>query len=186
MSVAAGGWHSLALMGKSVCIQYIPVLMGKSVGAFDLNLNPLNLVRWIDSWPFDKPWKPGRNDSMWVYRFNGQAMNLEWIFIVTPSRARKPFSKVSPCFFLQHLYEPSAVTTGIDSMPFDYFAWFQKIQLNAERDSLDESSAFLRGAWRDRDTNDIFAHCSLIFYFIDFKFSNIVCPSELHPLMWFF
>ena len=44
----------------------------------------------------------------------------------------------------------------------------------------------LRGAWSDRDTNDIFAHCSLIFYFIDFKFSNIVCPSELHPLMWFF
>ena len=44
----------------------------------------------------------------------------------------------------------------------------------------------LRGAWRDRDTNDIFAHCSLIFYFLDFKFSNFVCPSELHPLIWFF
>ena len=44
----------------------------------------------------------------------------------------------------------------------------------------------LRGAWSDRDTNDIFAHCSLIFYYLDFKFSNFVCPSELHPLMWFF
>ena len=44
----------------------------------------------------------------------------------------------------------------------------------------------LRGAWSDRDTNDIFAHCSLIFYFLDFKFSNFVCPSELHPLIWFF
>ena len=44
----------------------------------------------------------------------------------------------------------------------------------------------LRGAWTDRDTNDIFAHCSLIFYFLDFKFSNFVCPSELHPLIWFF
>ena len=44
----------------------------------------------------------------------------------------------------------------------------------------------LRGAWRDRDTNDIFAHCSLIFYFLDFKFSNFVCPSERHPLIWFF
>ena len=42
------------------------------------------------------------------------------------------------------------------------------------------------GAWSDRDTNDIFAHCSLIFYFLDFKFSNFVCPSELHPLIWFF
>ena len=45
---------------------------------------------------------------------------------------------------------------------------------------------YLRGAWTDRDTNDIFAHCSLIFYFLDFKFSNFVCLSELHPLIWFF
>ena len=44
----------------------------------------------------------------------------------------------------------------------------------------------LRGAWRDRDTNDIFAHCSLISYFLDFKFSNFICLSELHPLIWFF
>ena len=44
----------------------------------------------------------------------------------------------------------------------------------------------LRGAWRDRDTNNIFAHCSLIFYFLDFKFSNFVCLSELYPLIWFF
>ena len=44
----------------------------------------------------------------------------------------------------------------------------------------------LRGAWRDRDTNDIFAHCSLIFYFLDFKFSHFVCPSVLHRLIWFF
>ena len=41
----------------------------------------------------------------------------------------------------------------------------------------------LRGAWSDRDTNDIFAHCSLIFYFLDLKFSNFVCPYELHPLI---
>ena len=44
----------------------------------------------------------------------------------------------------------------------------------------------LRGAWRDRDTNDIFARCSLISYFLDFKFSNFICLSELHPLIWFF
>ena len=44
----------------------------------------------------------------------------------------------------------------------------------------------LRGAWSDRDTNDIFADCSLIFYFLDLKFSNFVCPSELHPLIWSF
>ena len=46
--------------------------------------------------------------------------------------------------------------------------------------------AILRGAWRDRDTNDIFAHCSFISYFLDFKFSNFICLSELHPLIWFF
>ena len=44
----------------------------------------------------------------------------------------------------------------------------------------------LRGAWRDRDTNDIFPHCSLIFYFLDLKFSNFVCPSVFHRLIWFF
>ena len=31
-----------------------------------------------------------------------------------------------------------------------------------------------------------FAHCSLILYFIDFKFSKFVCPSELHLLVWCF
>ena len=47
-------------------------------------------------------------------------------------------------------------------------------------------SHILRGAWRDRDTNDFFGHCSLIFSFLDFRLSNFVCPSELHPLIWFF
>ena len=42
------------------------------------------------------------------------------------------------------------------------------------------------GAWRDRDTNDIFAYCSLIFCFLDLKFSRFVSPSELHPVIWFF
>ena len=41
-------------------------------------------------------------------------------------------------------------------------------------------------AWRDRDTNGISAHSSLISYFLDFKFSNFICLSELHPLIWFF
>ena len=44
----------------------------------------------------------------------------------------------------------------------------------------------LRGAWRDRDLDDIFAHCSFIFYFLDFEYSNFVCLSELHPFIWFF
>ena len=51
---------------------------------------------------------------------------------------------------------------------------------------LGDTTIYLRGAWSDGDTNDIFAHCSLIFYYLDFKFSNFVCPSELHPLICFF
>ena len=35
----------------------------------------------------------------------------------------------------------------------------------ASRTLLSVYSHILRGAWRDRDTNDNFAHCSLIFYF---------------------
>ena len=58
--------------------------------------------------------------------------------------------------------------------------------LGQESDSEKYRSNILRGAWRDRDTNDIFAHCSLISYFLDFKFSNFICLSELHPLIWFF
>ena len=49
-----------------------------------------------------------------------------------------------------------------------------------------EGGPALRGAWRDCDTNDIFAHCSLISYVLDFKFSNFICLYELHPLIWFF
>ena len=54
------------------------------------------------------------------------------------------------------------------------------------RYSKSQQANMLRGAWRDRDTNDISAHCSLISYFLDFKFSNFICLSELHPLIWFF
>ena len=95
-------------------------------GRLRLRLNPLRLVRWVDSWPFDKTWKPDWIDSTWVNRFNGRAMNLEWIFIKTPSHARKSFSKASPYFFVR----TGPVSTGTDSRPFNYFAWFQKIQPN--------------------------------------------------------
>ena len=70
-----------------------------------LNLNPSNLVRWIDSWPFDKLEPQVESiqrewiDSTWVNRFNGRAINLEWIFIMTPSHAWKSFVKASPYFF---------------------------------------------------------------------------------------
>ena len=43
-----------------------------------------------------------------------------------------------------------------------------------------------RVEWKDRDTNDILAHCSFIFYFLYIEFSKFVCPFELHPLIWFF
>ena len=105
-------------------------LTDSATGRLRLNLNPLNLMRWIDSWPFDKTWKPRWIDSTRVNRFNGRAMNLEWIFIKTPSRARKSFSKASPYFFCKDRARTGPVSTGTDSMPFDYFAWFQKIQPN--------------------------------------------------------
>ena len=116
----------------------------QSSGRLRLNLNPLNLVRWIDSYPFDKTWKPGWNDSTWVNRFNGRAMNLEWIFIMTPSRARKSFSKASPYFFC----------TDPAGDRFNAVRLFHVIsEYSAERDSLDKSSAFLiKGAQCGRQT----------------------------------
>ena len=51
--------------------------------------------------------------------------------------------------------------------PWDKKKWdnIDKLTITCGR----ESTLSLRGAWRDRDTNDIFAHCSLIFYFPDFQ-----------------
>ena len=37
----------------------------------------------------------------------------------------------------------------------------------------DDEEGDLRGAWRDRDTNDIFAHCSLIFTFLTSNFPTL-------------
>ena len=62
--------------------------------------------------------------------------------------------------------------------------WSPWRRKNVEKGHLTPSN--LRGAWRDREPNDIFGHCSLLFYFLDFKFSNFVCPSERHPLIWLF
>ena len=107
-----------------------------------LNLNPLNLVRSIDSWPFDKTWKPGWIDSTRVNQFNGRAMYLEWI--MTPSRARKSFS---PYFFFFFCTDRA----GYDGDRFNAVRLLRVIsEDSAERASLDESSAFLiEGAhWR--------------------------------------
>ena len=104
-------------------------------GHLRLNLNPLNLVRWIDSWPFDKTWKPGWIDSTRVNRFNGRAMNLEWIFIITPSHARKSFSKASPHF----LCGPGRLWRGRIQCRSTIS---RNSEDSAEQDSLVESSAF--------------------------------------------
>ena len=37
----------------------------------------------------------------------------------------------------------------------------------------------------ERSRPEHFCSLLLYFYFLDFKFSNFVCPSELHPLIWF-
>ena len=113
-----------------------------STGRLRLNSNPLNLVRWIDSWPFDKTWKPGWNNSTWGNRFNGRAVNLEWIFIMTPSRARKSFPKASPYFFTK--LARTEYRYAYDGDRLNAVRLFRVISEDAaERDSLDESSAFL-------------------------------------------
>ena len=56
-------------------------------GRLRLNLHPLNLVRWIDSWPFDKSWKPGWNDStagLWI-----SSESLSWRRAARESRSRR-------------------------------------------------------------------------------------------------
>ena len=64
-------------------------------------------------------------------------MNLEWIFIMTPSRARKSFSKASPYFC-------GTDRAGYDGDRFNAVRLFHVIsEDSAERDSLDKSSAFL-------------------------------------------
>ena len=77
------------------------------------------------------------------------------------------------CLTCQQEMQPGATTEG------SCYQRMPGLALRARNDHL-------RGAWSDRDTNDIFAHCSLIFYYLDFEFSNFVCPSELHRLIWFF
>ena len=59
--------------------------------------------------------------------------------------------------------------------PCDVLSWTNKVKKEK-----------IRGSVRDRHPDNIFAHCALIFYFRDFKFSNVVCPYERHPLTWFF
>ena len=79
-------------------------------------------------------------------------------------------------------------TTKMPNCGRKYDSWRDAFLLpieNMNQEFKYQQKLFKR-AWRDRDTNGIFAHCSLIFYFLDFKFSNFVCPSELHPLIWFF
>ena len=81
-------------------------------------------------------------------------------------------------FFLVHL---DSIGLASATSQLDRNAW-QRVATYKSGSKLNK----LRGAWRDRDTNDIFAHCSLIFYFIDFKFSNFFWLTALHPFIWFF
>ena len=85
----------------------------------------------------------------------------------------------------QELYE-AVVATLEEISNNENRSWNPDSILKASALGRSITDFHLRGAWSDRDTNDIFAHCSLIFYYLDFKFSNFICLSELHPLIWFF
>ena len=70
-------------------------------------------------------------------------------------------------------------------VPLSVHQWKEEIKTRMQAPFYHHSCCF-KGAWRDHDLNHIFAHCSLSFYSLDFKFSNFVCPSELYLLIWFF
>ena len=96
----------------------------------------------------------------------------------------------------RNLAQASNFGSSFDQFSFEFFyenfhrrclfassvPWCKKIKKDQ---NSNQRGLAIRGAWSDRNTNDIFAQCPLIFYFVDFKFSNFVCPSELHPLIWF-
>ena len=104
---------------------------------------------------------------------------------------RASFGKIPPLFFSHNKKAPK-ISDQRGSAPLTlYHPPSQKSTVYGrwKKTSLTANllgRAALRGAWTDRDTNDIFAHCSLIFYFLDFKFSKFVCLSEFHPLICFF
>ena len=79
----------------------------------------------------------------------------------------------------------SADYEGLESAYHMHIQWYLKPQ-DSTRRFLAGGNFSTRRLRSDRDTNDTFAHCFLIFYFLAFKFSNFVCPSEFHPLIWFF
>ena len=95
-------------------------------GCLRLNLNPLNLVGWIDSWPFDKTWNQVESiQREWIDLTAGLRISSEsssWRRAARESRSRRR----------RHIFfcTDRAGYGGTDSMPFDYFAWFQKIQPN--------------------------------------------------------
>ena len=99
------------------------VLMNSPTRRLWLNLNPLNLVRWIDSCHgrSKKTWKPGWNDSTAGLWISSESLHHD-----TEPRAKVVLEGVAIFFFT--FVRTEYGTMGTDSMPFDYFAWFQKIQ----------------------------------------------------------
>ena len=111
-------------------------------GRLRLNLNPLNLVRWIDSWPFDKTWN------------QVESIQREWIdstvglWISSESSSRRRAARERRSRRRRHIFFCKD-RAGFDGDRFNAVRLFRVIsEDSAERDSLDESSAFLiEGAW---------------------------------------
>ena len=126
-------------------------------GGLRLNLNPLNLMRWIDSWPFDKTWKPGWIDStagLWI-----SSESSSWRRVARESRSRRR----------RHIFFCTD-RAGYDGDRFNAVRLFHVISGDsAERDSLDESSAFLiEGAhWSEADLNRMWIGSYLTLYLSD-------------------
>ena len=92
-------------------LQALSPVHNRHTGRLRLNLKPLNLVRWIDSWPLDK------NLKTRLKRFNviESIQRPGYESRVNLDRDAEPRPKVvleGFALYFLHLYGPTAVTTG--------------------------------------------------------------------------
>ena len=129
----------------TACLRGITVIARSSVGGTiisvlrtlkgQLNLNPLNPVCWIDSTLFNiKPKSQIHTNQRVGFDSMDWLLISDGIFTVTPSHAGVSISWSCLHYFL--LIDKICIDrarvqqTVAASMPFDYSAWFQKIEPN--------------------------------------------------------
>ena len=129
------------------CSVFILYFCNGASGRLRLNLNPLNLVRWIDSWPFDKTWKPGWIDStagLWISNESSS-----WRRAVRESRSRRRrrifFVRIGP------VYDGNRFIISLDFRRFSrtrFTRWIFCI-VKVARNEVENASFAQRSAHRD-------------------------------------